>query len=767
MKKAVYLILAIVMVFNLAACGAAGNGESPAGAPPNSDAGADNSVEIIAPVASFDTVPGFISTELENPDWVDSWGGCDIMGDTFYILARAKDGGARLALFDTLSEEWSSCPLETGASVNPSPGLISAAENSVWILFRENRTEEESRRNDYTRELGYYLLHIDLASGAQVWAPVEFWHEGSPYFMALIALDAGRALLSSGESTVLIDSTANIIGTSELTIQGTGLHAKIGGRLYLQTENGLAELDTAALQYGVPCGEIIDQSVYCSSLGSFLTTKDSVLYSVDFASGTYSEVFSWMDTALSYSRLYGWQGLENSKGDIFHLTDRITKISKGEVPMKKTLTLACLGDASAEEYQFSNSSYTCTDALMDAIIRFNNSDVEYRVEIKPYIYHSEAERDRILIELSTGNDIDILDTSLLPDGAVKGQMFTDMLPYIDADKSISRDDFIPTLFNSMMRDGGLFEYTDKYTMLTMYTHKEFMDGDPAACSSPNKWTMHILPETVGQETWTTDRIRSLMAQYPDLRTPGTQKEMIKLFSWAATAEFMDRDRAEAHFDDARFAEWLAFLKTLTRTKSEFAPGAYIFNISYDLASDLGFRTRNILRGDCAVVGFPGASGSGTYFIELGRPGAFGGIGSLCDELYMYTDGVPTSLGMMASGQNQQGAWRFMRTLMLGAEQPSLIKGIPVMKKSFERAVENELRRDRSEENLPFEPFNQADADALRELVYGTGKIVCTDEAVMAVMEEAINAYLGGKWSAQEAAQQIQGRLSIYMAEQYG
>ena len=474
-----------------------------------------------------------------------------------------------------------------------------------------------------------------------------------------------------------------------------------------------------------------------------------------------------MDTALSYSRLYGWQGLENSKGDIFHLTDRITKISKGEVPVKKTLTLACLGDASAEEYQFSNSSYTCTDALMDAIIRFNNSDVEYRVEIKPYIYHSEAERDRILIELSTGNDIDILDTSLLPDGAVKGQMFTDLLPYIDADPSISRDDFIHSLFESMLRDGGLYEYTDRYTMLTMYTHKEFMEGEPADFTSANRWTMHILPETVGQEAWTADRIEKLMAQYPDLRTPGREKELIKLFSWGATAEFMDRDRAEAHFDDARFAEWLTFLKTLTRTKSEFASGAYIFNISYDLASDLGFRARNILRGDCAVVGFPGASGSGTYFIELGRPGAFGGIGSLCDELYMYTDGVPTSLGMMASGQNQQGAWRFMRTLMLGAEQPSLIKGIPVMKKSFERAVENELRRDRSEENLPFEPFNQADADALRELVYGTGKIVCTDEAVMAVMEEAINAYLGGKWSAEEAAQQIQGRLSIYMAEQYG
>lgn len=767
MKKAVYLILAIVMAFNLAACGAAAKDEGTAPTVGTGSAGNGSGVEIIAPVASNETMPGYISTEIENPDWVDSWGGCEIIGDTFYILARAKDGGLWLAAFDTLSEAWRSYSLETGAALNPSSGLLSAAEDAVWILFREGRTDEEISRNDYTRELGYYLLHIDLASGAQTWTPLEFWHEGSPYIMALIALDNGRALLGDGEKAVLIDSAANIIGAPDITIQGTGLHARIGGKLYLQTENGLAELDPATLQYGAPIEEIIDQSVYCSSLGSFLTTKDDVLYSVDPETGAYTEIFPWMDVALSYSRLYGWHGLENSNGDIFHLTDRITKISKGEVPVKKALTLACFGDAASDEYRYSNYSYTLTPALKDAIIRFNNSDVEYRVEIKPYIYHDESERDRMLIELGTGSDIDLIDTSLLPDGAVKGQMFTDMLPYIDADKSISRDDFIPTLFNSMMRDGGLFEYTDKYTMLTMYTHKEFMDGDPAACSSPNKWTMHILPETVGQETWTTDRIRSLMAQYPDLRTPGTQKEMVKLFAWAATAEFMDRGSAEAHFDDPLFVEWLTFLKKLTNTISEYAPSAYLFNISYDLASDLGFRVRNILRGDCAVVGFPGASGGGTYFMELGKPGAFGGTGSLCDELYMYTNGVPTSLGMMAAGQNQQGAWRFMRTLMLGAEEPALIKGIPVMKKSFERAVENELHRDRSGENLPFEPFNQADADTLHQLVYGTDKLVCTDEAVMAVLEEVINAYLGGKWSAEEAAQQIQGRLSIYMAEQYG
>ena len=94
-------------------------------------------------------------------------------------------------------------------------------------------------------------------------------------------------------------------------------------------------------------------------------------------------------------------------------------------------------------------------------------------------------------------------------------------------------------------------------------------------------------------------------------------------------------------------------------------------------------------------------------------------------------------------------------------------GIPVLKESFELAAEYGLSKDLSQENLLYDTFNQKDATALCELVYNTSKIVCTDEAVMDVMTTAITAYLGGKGTAEEAAQQIQSRMSIYMSEQYG
>ena len=106
------------------------------------------------------------------------------------------------------------------------------------------------------------------------------------------------------------------------------------------------------------------------------------------------------------------------------------------------------------------------------MIRFNNTDPEYKIEVVPIIYHGEQERDRMLIELATRSDLDLLDTSFLPDNALDSGLLSDMLPMIDADDSISREDFIEPLLALMTQNGGLYEYTERFTLLTMTTHAE-------------------------------------------------------------------------------------------------------------------------------------------------------------------------------------------------------------------------------------------------------------------------------------------------------
>ena len=55
---------------------------------------------------------------------------------------------------------------------------------------------------------------------------------------------------------------------------------------------------------------------------------------------------------------------------------------------------------------------------------------------------------------------------------------------------------------------------------------------------------------------------------------------------------------------------------------------------------------------------------------------------------------------------------------------------------------------------------------MRELVYGTDRLVSRDDVVIDTLNTEINAFLAGKESAEEAAKLIQSKLSLYMAEHY-
>ncbi len=702
---------------------------------------ASNAITLDEPQSSNETVMGYISTEIETPKWVNSFDRSDTIGNFFHIVAYTNDGGLAVASYDTLNNTWQRYDIITEPAIYPGVELFSATESSFWLVLREHYTNAEISSDNLSRPLNYYLVYIDTETGEQACTYLS-WDENQPYYMALIAIDKGRALLSDGETTYLLNPMAEVIGNPSLEIMGSGTHVYVNGEMYVASFDGLTNLNRDTLQYTDKIIPIRDQPVYSSSLGHFLTTKDSVLYSVS-SSGEETELFSWMSVSLSYSRLYGGKGLENSNGDIFHLTDRVTKVSKGPVPVKKTLVLACFGDTSDQDYSFANNSYVCSDKLKDAILRFNNSDPEYRVEIKPYIYNDENERSKMLMSIATGNGIDLIDTSLLPDGAIDKQLLVDLLPYIDADDTVSRNDFIPTLLSSMMKDGGLYEYVDKYTILTMFTH----------------------PEIVGDNSWTVQNIEQYIKQYPELKMPTSQDHLVRLFSWAATAEFIDRANSTCNFDSPTFASWLSLLKFIIESSDNYNSGTYFCGISYDFAKSVGFRARLTMRGDYLTVGFPDAEGNGSYFLKLGKPGISGSNGHLADELDMYTLGAATSVGIIASSPSRDGAWRFLRTFIYGEETPNLRKGIPVLKESFEQAIQTELARDTSQENLPYANFTATDADILREIVYGTDKVVCTDEAVIDIIARAIIPYLEGKGTADDAAQQIQSKMSVYLAEQ--
>lgn len=745
MKRKLTALL-LVSALLLTACGRSGAGT--AGEPElrePGDAGETGSGVTIAEARiPSETELGYKSTVIEPPDWAEEFGSGAVMGDVFYILTETREGTRAVAAYDTIREQWQRYDLDMSPVYFARVQKFSAAGGALWILLREGYGPEDT---ELYQDKYYWLLHYDLETGEQSCNKLEFWQEGEPYLFALIALDGERALLGDGESSFLIDSRGQLLEEMEPLTMGEGLHARIGDSLYVNTPEGLAPLDTESLEYGPALGDIRDRAVYSSSLGDILTVQEEKLCRYDPVSGTMEALFAWTDVALSYSYMYGWTGMENSKGDIYHLTHSLIKVSLEQIPKKDSLVLACFGDGSDDSTVNPFTSYVCTDALKDAIIRFNNSDPEYKIEIRPVVYNSEEERELMLIELINSGDVDLIDTSLLPEGALDAGLLVDLLPYIDADPGLSREDFIPSLLEAMMRDGGLYEYTDSFTLLTMTAPEGLLSEG---------------------EDWTAEKILELSDEKPELLLPMSGDELLQCFMWAATGEFIDRDAGKCSFDTGAFASWLELLKTTYERDTGEYRGERLFAVWNDFASDAGHSVQSSHGGAYVPLGFPEAGGSGSYFMELARPGLNGGLGYYEPELKLRSSGMNTSLGIMASGEKLDGAWRFMRSFMAGESQPYIYDGIPVRKDSFEKALENQLERsleNEQEQKLPYTLFGKQDAEYLRQLVYSTDKMVINDPALLELMEREINAFMGGKCGAQDCAAQIQSRVSLYLAEQ--
>lgn len=703
--------------------------------------------------AEIETTEGWIPSRIAFPDWLARSTGWETAGDTIYLSGLTPESHLVAASYDTLTGDWQRLDFTTADAYHPQLGNLSHAGHSLWGLLEEGPSREDLNKGIWRDDLGYYVLHIDLESGQSTAVRIPFEGEGGSegqgrlFFSGILGLDDDRALLGAMDRFYMIDANANILSEPSLPTNGSLWHFRVGDTLYLWAQDGYAPFDPEALSFGTPLN-IDGLGEASSNNGHFLRKWQRSLCAADPTSGEREMMFRWMDVALSYGDIYGGVCLENSLGDVYYpdgedmlLMRGLICAKKGQIPVKQTLRLGCFGYTGGEMYADAQASgalpYSATLSLLDAIVRFNNTDSQYKIEVVPITYANEQERDRVLIELATRTDLDLLDTSLLPDNALDSGLLADMLPMIDADESIGREDFIEPLFALMTQSGGLYEYTDKFTLLTMTTHADLFPG---------------------RDQWTVESIEALIAAHPEMDPiwHSYDRELLTtLFCWAATAEFIDRDSGTRSFDSPAFVHWLELMKMLP-DGSQYSEDAKLMNVCYDLAANAGHQEKYMMKGEYVVAGFPETQGTGSYFLKLGSsPNAWRG-----------TSGENTRIGIMAASGNQTGAWRFVRAMMEGASDMDLRMGIPVFKESFERALADQISDD-FDERFQIGYLTAENAEELRQQVFNTTKLVDTDEGLIRILKDEINRYFGGQVTADEAAKTIQSRASIYVSEQYG
>lgn len=672
------------------------------------------------PAADGTMIPGYLSTAIELPDWLGYAMEMTIENGVLYLAGQMSEGYA-LGRYDLATGTWARIDfdrsgLKSTSENNGFPGYniscLSAAEGVLWAMLEEytgSGRDTYLLRFDPEKDAAARRVKISFEAGAGTESPDRI-------FTGLLAIGADRAVLSDFGGSYLIDGTAQLLQTLP-NGPNFGTAARNNGRLMVSRFDrepyGSCPFDPETLRAGETKTDELLNGV--SENGHWLYTGAEGLYQWDEETGTKELLFRWLDTALSYNdmEMYGLNGpiavAEDSEGNFYRFgfaSDYIVKTSPGMVKSKTVLTLATFGMG---------------NNVQDAILRFNNSSPDYKIELRSY--DGQTEEDQFAMDLTTGNAADIIDLSSLPDSAIDGGVFADLLPYIDSDPEICREDFIQPLLNSMIKDGHLYKLTANFTLITF---------EARAAQYP------------GREGWTIDYVKELIANRGE-NTPvffwhRNRAALLDMLCWMATAEYIDWEDGSCRFESESFKQWLQFVRDIPYTDT-YTEDAVLLHPDDSVEYGSAYFAKSFLQEDYVYAGFPGTSGNGSYFMDLG------------DE----SSGSSICYGISAASGHKDAAWEFLRILL----KSNGGGGFSVLKDTFEQELEASICESSPRE---YDIFTREDAEKLRNLVYATEKTVHDEEELLNILKEGAEQYFSGQKTLDETAALIQSRAKIYVAE---
>ncbi|MBD5149908.1 MAG: extracellular solute-binding protein [Oscillibacter sp.] len=725
-----------------------------------------------------------------------------ISGDSLYLLGAAREpmGEAghrdRWALFRV--------PLEGGAGEEipfeaPFPkgnddemyhaSIRAGADGAVWvlddtvfggrdcvyILRKLNRDGEELYRFDSRSGEGDLLSRM----GWSVWS------------LSDIATDASGDLFARSEGVVAaLDGEGNILYTlkvdirDELYLNAMYRFVALGdGRLGLlasrKNEDGAEEIllqtiDKEARDWGeayhLPANV---QRVWPGDENALFYYQDKKsLYAWHGEEAEARWVLDWMDARLDRDDVGSLAFLADGRIGVVCCSYNtlaaevryvlLSETDASQAPPRKELLLGCISldsDDRALINQFNSTSPDCYVTVEDyAVYQDDTGYLDWN-----------ASRTKMATKIAAGEIPDLLDMDGLPlrQFGSKG-ILEDLWPYIDNDPELSREDLMLRPLEAASQDGKLYLLSDTFWIETLVGRKSIV-GDRMG------WTYG-------------DFLEAWAAMPPDSVLEDTRTGMLQTLLQVNADAFLDWDAGICHFDGAEFRAMLEFCGRLPAERSDrdiwtamFDGEALEMNTWLGSFDGIMFDSVSFHKGLCG--------GEMTY---IGYPTESGQVGSAF--------GLGRELAMTAACADKDGAWSFLRTLLLpkGREvdyENFLDKAdFAINKEDFRRMLEQAMTpayavdgdgnyRLDAEGNRIEEPKNgisfggfhyyrcdiyattQADYEQFMALYEATEVLNDYNSALTDIITEIAGAYFAGDRSLDETASLIQNRANLYITEQ--
>ena len=430
-NKIMITILALSLLFSLAACGAESErNDSESGFNP-------------ANVDSWEE-QNYAYEKIDLPDALNIIEDFCITTEYIYVIGENKTGSV-LTRSSFLTNEWEIVEI-TDLSYN-FEYIISRDEEAYILAIKDGNYSiitvgnEIQIVNTNLPEDKRFSGLIALNDGILLWNYSE-----------IFKIDAinGRSICHKELSDTI---TLNEICSSQesvyaqLNCAGTQKLIEIGS--LLSGKDNYIELQSNAI---VPVSMSKSPYILIGNLDSLIR--------VDVKKGTEQTVISWTDAGIGAADLIP-KLTEQSDGTIFFAdlyTDSIYRITPAKEDKRTEIVIATAGVG---------------PQLSSVISDFNNTNTEYKISAKIY---NMNELDRLRTEIMAGNGPDIVDLFSFPLAGEHIGIYENLIPYIENDSEVSERDFIPNIFEAAKNNDALYYVIPTFKVCTAVSGNPEISG---------------------------------------------------------------------------------------------------------------------------------------------------------------------------------------------------------------------------------------------------------------------------------------------------
>ncbi len=434
---------------------------------------------------------------------------------------------------------------------------------------------------------------------------------------------------------------------------------------------------------------------------------------------------------------YGYSGDEETA-----FVEKYKKVDPSEVANQKIVTLASV---------YGNHQ------LNQMVSEYNKSHEDVKIRLIDYSEESNPE-EKFSADIAAGDIPDIFDTSygvgnMSTDQCIAMGLFEDLAPYVEKDPDISKEDFFPTAYDALLRDGKQYFVASSFEVHTLLAKASEVGEDMG---------------------WTFQEMRDYIETKPEdvkIFYSTNKKDMLDDFMYSCGMEFIDWDKGECYFDSQEFKDILEICNRGTNeemdyeeetetTYDEIKNGNLLFVNGYITPASIQVH-KKLFDNDLSVKGYPDKDTKGTYF--------------------SFTD----SLAMSSTCEDKDAAWDFIRQLMTEeycGKHYQENYGVPLRQDVFEAYIESisctEASKDKYGNDImpqdasmgydglevKIEPVSDADVNEFKTYIDNASGVWEYDAKITEIVEEEAQAYFSGDKSLDDTCAIIQNRVTTYINE---